>query len=162
MKLAPDFNRVIATFHHEEPDRVPLVEALVAYEIQSQFLGRKVEDPDLRSQVEFWTEASYDSIPLTVGMMNQLTVAVTPGAMMPVPSTAVTFCSFGGWTKNMVEESFKTPFVENAGFSKLRLAAKSVMGSVGSLSVICSVARNPILSSVKSWEMDILICAQRP
>lgn len=55
---------------HEEPDRLPLIEALVAYEIQSQFLGRKVEDSDLKSQVEFWVKAGYDSIPLTVGMMN--------------------------------------------------------------------------------------------
>ena len=55
---------------HEEPDRVPLIEALVAYEIQSQFLGRKVEDTDLRSQVEFWARAGYDAMPLTVGMMN--------------------------------------------------------------------------------------------
>lgn len=55
---------------HEEPDRVPLIEALVSYEIQSRFLGRKVEDSDLRSQVEFWVKAGYDSIPLTIGMMS--------------------------------------------------------------------------------------------
>jgi len=46
-----------------------LIEALVAYEIRSQFLGREVEDSDLKSQVEFWMKAGYDSIPLTVSMM---------------------------------------------------------------------------------------------
>jgi uroporphyrinogen decarboxylase len=70
MDNRPNFERLKKAIRHEEPDRVPLIEALVAYEIQSQFLGRKVEDSDLRSQVEFWVKAGYDSIPLTVGMMN--------------------------------------------------------------------------------------------
>ena len=46
-----------------------MIEALVAYEIRSQFLGREVEDSDLKSQVEFWMKAGYDSISLTVSMM---------------------------------------------------------------------------------------------
>jgi uroporphyrinogen decarboxylase len=54
----------------EEPDRVPLIEAVVGYEIQSRFLGRPVTDSDVKSQVEFWTNAGYDHIPLTAGMMN--------------------------------------------------------------------------------------------
>jgi len=66
----PNFDRIRKTMGHEEPDRVPLIEALVSYEIQSAFLGRKVESGDLKSQVEFWSRAGYDSIPLTVGMMN--------------------------------------------------------------------------------------------
>jgi uroporphyrinogen decarboxylase len=67
--MEPDFNRVIAALKHEEPDRVPLVEALITHEIQSQFLGRTVTEDDLASQVEFWTQAGYDYVPLTVGMM---------------------------------------------------------------------------------------------
>ena len=70
MSYQPNFGRIRKTLHHEEPDRVPLIEALVAYEIQSAFLGKKVESGDLKSQVEFWAGAGYDSIPLTVGMMN--------------------------------------------------------------------------------------------
>jgi len=70
MDFQPDFERLKKAIHHAEPDRVPLIEALVAYEIQSQFLRRKVEDSDLKSQVEFWIQAGYDSIPLTVGMMS--------------------------------------------------------------------------------------------
>ncbi len=66
----PNFERLKKAIRHEEPDRVPLIEALVAYEIQSAFLGRKVDDTDLKSQVEFWVKAGYDSIPLTVGMMS--------------------------------------------------------------------------------------------
>ena len=57
MNNQPDFERLKKAIRHEEPDRVPLIEALVAYEIQSQFLGRKVEDYDLKSQVEFWVKA---------------------------------------------------------------------------------------------------------
>jgi len=70
MDFQPNFERIKRAMGHEEPDRVPLIEALVAYEIQSQFLGRKVEDSDLKSQAEFWVKAGYDSIPLTVGMMS--------------------------------------------------------------------------------------------
>ncbi len=70
MNPQPNFERLRKAIRREEPDRVPLIEALVAYEIQSQFLGKKVEDSDLKSQVEFWVNAGYDSIPLTVGMMN--------------------------------------------------------------------------------------------
>jgi uroporphyrinogen decarboxylase len=70
MEFQPNFERLRKAIHHDEPDRLPLIEALVAYEIQSQFLGRKVEDSDLKSQVEFWIKAGYDSFPLTVGMMN--------------------------------------------------------------------------------------------
>jgi uroporphyrinogen decarboxylase len=65
----PDFNRVITALHHQEPDRVPLAEATVDFKIMSQFLGKPVCEEDLDSQVEFWTKAGYDFIPLTVGMM---------------------------------------------------------------------------------------------
>ena len=67
--MQPDFGRVTKAFRHEAPDRVPLKEALVDYEIQSQFIGRAVTEDDLASQVEFWCKAGYDYIPLTVGMM---------------------------------------------------------------------------------------------
>lgn len=70
MSTEPNFERLKKALHHEEPDRLPLAEALVAYEIQSLFLGRKVTDSDLKSQVEFWVQAGYDFIPLTVGMMS--------------------------------------------------------------------------------------------
>jgi len=67
--IKPDFSRVETTLHHQEPDRVPLAEILVDYEIMSQFLGRAVTDDDVAGQVEFWTKAGYDFIPLTVGIM---------------------------------------------------------------------------------------------
>lgn len=69
METRPDFERIRKTARHEEPDRVPLCEALIDYSIQSQFLGREVAPDDLESQVEFWAKAGYDYIPLTVGMM---------------------------------------------------------------------------------------------
>ena len=66
----PDFNRIRKAAALQEPDRVPLCEVLIEYPIQSQFLGRPVTPDDLASQVEFWSTAGYDYIPLTVGMMN--------------------------------------------------------------------------------------------
>ena len=69
MDIKPDFERIRKAARLEEPDRVPLAEILIDYSIQSQFLGRPVTTDDLESQVEFWTQAGYDFIPLTVGMM---------------------------------------------------------------------------------------------
>ncbi len=70
MDFQPNFERIKTAMRHEEPDRVPLVEAVVGYEIQSQFLGKTVTDADIQGQVEFWAKAGYDHLPLTVGMMN--------------------------------------------------------------------------------------------
>ncbi len=70
MDTRPDFERIRKTVRHEEPDRVPLIEVLVDYPIQSQFLGREVKEDDLEAQLEFWVGAGYDYIPLTVGMMS--------------------------------------------------------------------------------------------
>ncbi len=69
MATRPDFERVRRTVRHEEPDRVPLCEALIEYPIQSRFLGRPVTADDLPSQLEFWVKAGYDYMPLTAGMM---------------------------------------------------------------------------------------------
>ncbi|HDY87080.1 MAG TPA: hypothetical protein ENH82_03065 [bacterium] len=69
MEFKPDFERIRKTVRHEEPDRVPLCEVLIEYPIQSRFLGRRVNPDDLDAQVEFWTKAGYDFIPITVGMM---------------------------------------------------------------------------------------------
>src|ERR1035437_7240818 len=69
MSMDPDFSRIQRTVRREEADRVPLVEILVDFAIQSQFLGRPVTADDLPAQVEFWTRAGYDYVPLVLGMM---------------------------------------------------------------------------------------------
>jgi uroporphyrinogen decarboxylase len=69
MDRKPDFERIIKAAGHHELDRVPLCEVLVEYPIQSNFLGKEVTSDDLESQLEFWVNAGYDFIPLTVGMM---------------------------------------------------------------------------------------------
>ena len=70
MNLKPDFNRFLAAVQHRETDRVPLGEILIDYSIQSKFLGRTVTADDLPGQVEFWSKAGYDFIPITVSMMS--------------------------------------------------------------------------------------------
>ena len=65
----PDWERIRKAVRHEEADRVPLLEALVEYPIQSRFLGREVTADDLESQVEFYYKAGYDAVPITVSMM---------------------------------------------------------------------------------------------
>jgi uroporphyrinogen decarboxylase len=75
MDLKPDFDgRFRRVVQHQEADRVPLCEVLIAYPLQSQFLGREVTSDDLEAQVEFWTRAGYDFIPISVSMM-------TPGGV---------------------------------------------------------------------------------
>jgi uroporphyrinogen decarboxylase len=70
MELKPDFNRFLAAVDHRETDRVPLGEILIDYSIESRFLGREVAADDLASQVEFWSRAGYDYMPVTVSMMS--------------------------------------------------------------------------------------------
>ena len=65
----PDWERIKKTVGHEEPDRVPLLEALVEYPVQSRFLGREVTAEDIKSQVEFYYKAGYDAVPITVSAM---------------------------------------------------------------------------------------------
>lgn len=67
--ISPDWGRVLKAARFEEADRVPLCEVLIAYEHQSRFLGRPVAPEDLALQVEFWSQAGYDFIPLNIGMM---------------------------------------------------------------------------------------------
>ena len=75
MDMKPDFDgRFKRVVNHQEADRVPLCEVLIAYPIQSQFLGREVTSEDVEAQVEFWAEAGYDFIPIPVSMM-------TPGGV---------------------------------------------------------------------------------
>jgi len=69
MDLRPDFNRFLTAIRGGEADRVPLGEILIEYPIQSQFLGREVTADDLKAQVEFWTRAGYDYVPISVSMM---------------------------------------------------------------------------------------------
>jgi uroporphyrinogen decarboxylase len=66
---SPDWERIKKTVGLEEPDRVPLLEALVEYPVQSQFLGREVAPDDIKSQVEFYYKAGYDAVPITVSAM---------------------------------------------------------------------------------------------
>jgi uroporphyrinogen decarboxylase len=65
----PDFDRVARAVKHQEPDRVPLIDAAVSYEIMGQFLGKEVLAEDIEAQTEFWRKAGYDYIAITAGMM---------------------------------------------------------------------------------------------
>ncbi|MCF8105696.1 MAG: hypothetical protein K9K64_09445 [Desulfohalobiaceae bacterium] len=70
MPFEPDFERLKTAVRLEEPDRVPLLEVLVHYSIQSAFLGRTVTHEAISDQIAFWSQAGYDYLPLTVGMMS--------------------------------------------------------------------------------------------
>ena len=70
MDLNPDFERFRKAAKRCEPDRVPLCEVLIDYSVMSRFLGREVKSDDLASQVEFWSKAGYDYIPIPVSLMS--------------------------------------------------------------------------------------------
>jgi uroporphyrinogen decarboxylase len=68
-KPEPNWDRIRKTVQHKEPDRVPLLEALVEYPVQSRFLGKEVTADDVKSQCDFYFNAGYDSVPITVSAM---------------------------------------------------------------------------------------------
>ena len=60
MQQRPDCRRLLKTIHHEEYERVPLVEIGVARPIQSAFLGRPVRT--LANEVDFLHRAGYGKV----------------------------------------------------------------------------------------------------
>lgn len=66
MKPEPDFNRFLTALTlRGEPDRVPLAEASVDFDVKRAFLGKPIRD--IRDEVEFWFKAGYDFVPLQAG-----------------------------------------------------------------------------------------------
>lgn len=56
------------------PDRVPLVEAGIAQSIKEQFLGKPVTT--LAGEIEFWSRAGYDFLPLEAGLRTIIDAAI--------------------------------------------------------------------------------------
>jgi uroporphyrinogen decarboxylase len=69
MRFKPDFERFRKVMFLQQPDRVPLAEVLISDKIKSKFLGKEVKDDDMEAQVEFWSSAGYDFIPVVAGML---------------------------------------------------------------------------------------------
>lgn len=102
----PDFERIKTAAARKEGGYVPPAELLVHYSIQSAFLGRKVTDDDLPGQVEFWTRAGYDFIPITVGMMNPGKVTEDSAISKVIKERVVPGAGKGGASWNLEENSF--------------------------------------------------------
>jgi len=58
MDRSPDFERVIKTINHKEPDRVPLAELQIDPPIIEAYLGRRIKG--VEDEMEFWAEHGYD------------------------------------------------------------------------------------------------------
>jgi len=69
MKNKPNFERFRKAMYLQQPDRVPLAEVLISDQVKSKFLGKEVKDNDMECQVEFWSRAGYDFLPVVVGML---------------------------------------------------------------------------------------------
>ena len=69
MENKPNFERFRKSMYLQQSDRVPLAEVLISDQVKSKFLGKEVKDHDMESQVEFWSRACYDFIPIVVGML---------------------------------------------------------------------------------------------
>ncbi|MEW6402666.1 MAG: uroporphyrinogen decarboxylase family protein [Chloroflexota bacterium] len=131
----PDFERLRKAVNHVEADRVPLCEVLIEYPIQSKFLGREVTADDLEAQIEFWTKAGYDYIPLTVGMMAPGKVTQESAISQLLKQTIQQDSSDAedetGWNLELSSfihdrkdfERFPWELAGNLGFSKLEQAA---------------------------------------
>jgi uroporphyrinogen decarboxylase len=102
----PDFERIRTAAGREEGEYVPPAELLIHYSIQSAFLGREVTDDDVESQVEFWTKAGYDFIPITVGMMNPGKVTEDSAISKVIKERVVTDSGKDGDSWNLEKNSF--------------------------------------------------------
>lgn len=60
MEIKPDYQRLLKTIRHEEPDRVPLAEFQVDTPIMDQFMGRPVRD--VEDRIAFQAAAGFDFI----------------------------------------------------------------------------------------------------
>lgn len=70
METKPDFNRLRTALLGGKPDRVPLGDWLVDQDVKDAFMGKPVAD--LKAEVEFWSAAGFDHIPLAAGILNPL------------------------------------------------------------------------------------------
>src|ERR1035437_1686527 len=65
MRRGPDFDNLRrALLSQGEPAYVPLVEFGIDVDVKNSFLGRPVET--LADEIEFWSKAGYDFVPLQV------------------------------------------------------------------------------------------------
>ena len=60
MDIKPDYQRLLKTIRHEEPDRVPLAEFQVDTPVMDQFMGRPVRD--VKDRIAFQAAAGFDFI----------------------------------------------------------------------------------------------------
>jgi uroporphyrinogen decarboxylase len=68
MSQRNDFSRVRQSLLLQgQPDRVPLWELHVDYEVKQAFLGKPIGSE--ADEVQFWTEAGYDYVPVSAGML---------------------------------------------------------------------------------------------
>ena len=58
MDTKPDFERVIKTINHIEPDRVPLAELQIDPPIMEAYFGRKLTG--VQDEIQFWADHGYD------------------------------------------------------------------------------------------------------
>jgi len=73
MNSEPNYNRLLTSIRHEEPDRLPLVELWIDPPVKSAFLGNTPEAVldcrkkgyDVEKDIRFWAEAGYDFIRMT-------------------------------------------------------------------------------------------------
>ncbi len=72
----PDFrHRLLPVLRCQDfPDRVPLMEAGIALPVKEQFLGKSLTT--LEDEVEFWSQAGYDFLPLEAGLRTIIDAAI--------------------------------------------------------------------------------------
>ena len=123
---SPNFDRVLAALHCEEPDRVPPAEIWVDQEVRDEFMGHPVRS--LEDEVAFWKCAGFDF----VAMDNDLwsTPQIQGNILSPLKDTAHLYTGGReerGWVSEQAGiikswedvESFPWPKVEDLDFTNL-------------------------------------------
>ena len=158
----PDYHRILKTFRFEEPDRVPMIELIVDYPIQEQFLGRKIKSLD--DEIEFYLRAGYDYVYQKPSYeFNGISPILSFGTDIKRDSqktnSDTTFDSHDGCPLKDEEsfEKYEWPDLEKIDYSNMDYLAGHLpdgMGIIGGLGGI--FARSWILMGFENFCMSLL------
>ena len=123
---SPNFERVLAALHCEEPDRVPPAEIWVDQEVRDEFMGRPVRS--IEDEVAFWKSAGFDFVALDNDLWS--TPQIQGSLLSPVKDTAHIYTGGRedrGWVSEQAGilkswedvERFPWPRVEQLDFTSL-------------------------------------------
>lgn len=136
MNIQPDYQRLLKTLRHEEPDRVPLAELGVDTPIKDQFMGRPIRT--VEDQVAFQAAAGFDFVYLRADYeypgISPVVATGTPRAWAwsASPETETISTAGEGPVQTLADlDTYPWPDPETVDISNLTKAAKVLTPGMG-------------------------------